>query len=138
VLAGCGNAAQQDKIDELTKKVTTLEKRVKALETGHKAPRGKAGKAKAKAGKAKAPGSQAPKGTVEVTGDASKVMLTNGKRNFPVPGDLPAGEYTVLAAFDAAAEPAQAGTATVTAEKPITLDCKSAEKTCTAAPSSAP
>jgi hypothetical protein len=128
-LMGCGNAAQQEKIDELAKKVTTLEKRVKAIEGKGKA-KGKASKGKAGKGKAKAP--VGPKAKVATTGDASKVLLSNGKRKFTLPGDVPAGEYKILASFDAGAEPAEVGTATVTADQPLTIDCEASARRCAA------
>lgn len=132
LLGGCGSASQDEKIEELSRKVATLEKRVKAAEGGKKGAKGKAAKGKSKAGKTKAPPA-GPKARVEVAGDATKVLLTNGKRKFTLPGDVPVGEYTVLAAFEESAQPAQAGAATVTEGKTTTLTCTTASKACTAA-----
>ena len=58
------------------------------------------------------------------------MLLTNGKRNFTLPGEVPVGEYTVLAAFEATAQPAQAGTATVTTDGVTTITCAAADKAC--------
>lgn len=133
-LGGCSAAGQDEKLEELSRKVATLEKRLKAVEGGKKG-KGKAAKGKSKAGKTKtkAPVPVGPKAKVEVAGDATKVLLTNGKRKFTLPGDVPVGEYTVLASFEESAQPAEAGTATVTEGKVTTLTCTLAEKACTAA-----
>jgi outer membrane murein-binding lipoprotein Lpp len=125
-LAGCGSAAQGEKIDELAKKVTTLDKRVKVLEG-----KSKSGKSKGKAskGKAKSPAA-GPKGKVELTGDAKKVLLSNGKRKFTLPGDVPAGDYKILASFDEASEPAETGSAVVAADSTLTISCVGSTKKC--------
>ena len=122
LLTGCAATAQQDKVDELTKKVATLEKRVKALESGKgkKAPKGAKGKT-----------ATGPATEVKASGDAKKVLLTDGKRKFPVPGKVPAGEYSILASFEETAQPAQSGTLTVT-DQPVTIACVAADKACKA------
>lgn len=136
LLTGCAGTAQQEKVDELTKKVATLEKRVKALESGKgkKAPKGKApakGKSKAAPKGAKGKTATGPATEVKASGDAKKVLLTDGKRKFPVPGKVPAGEYSILASFEETAQPAQSGTLTVT-DQPVTIQCVAADKACKA------
>ncbi len=131
-LLGCGNAAQQEKIDDLSKKVTTLDKRVKAIE----GPKGKANKSKGKgkaATKSKAKAPAGPKGKVALSGDATKVLLANGKRKFTLPGDVPAGEYKILASFDDASEATEVGDAVVVGESTLTISCAALTETCTAA-----
>ncbi len=132
-VGGCGAAGQDEKLEELSRKVATLEKRLKTLEGGKKGAKGKSAKGKSKSGKGKAKAPAGPKAKVEVAGDAVKVLLTNGKRKFTLPGEVPVGEYTVLASFEETAEPAQAGAATVTEGKTTTLTCTTADKACTAA-----
>ncbi len=128
-LLGCGNAAQQEKIDELSKRVTTLDKRVKAIE----GPKGKANKSKGKATKGKAKAPAGPKGKVALSGDATKVLLANGKRKFTLPGDVPAGEYKILASFGDTSETSEVGDAVVTAEETLTISCAASTESCTAA-----
>jgi hypothetical protein len=128
-------------VADLKRRVAQLEKggvakgakakagKAKAGKAG-KAKAGKAGKAgKAKAGKAKAPAG--PKVVVELTGDATKVSLNNGKRGFSVPGAVPAGSYTIQAAFAGDAELADMGSLQVEAGSPVSLNCASATRTCT-------
>ncbi len=124
-LFGCASASQE-KLDELGKKVVTLEKRVKALEG-----KGKASKSKGKATKTKAKSpAPGPKGKVTLTGDAKKVLLSHDKRKFTLPGDVPAGEYKILASFADGDEPAEVGAATVAADATLTIDCAAATKKC--------
>lgn len=130
-VGGCANGEQADKIEVLERKVGTLEKRVKALETKSKgkAP-AKGGKAKAPAKGAKAKAPAAPKGTVAVEGDATLVKLSNGKKQFKIPGAVPAGDYKIMAAFEESAQPAEVGTAKVTADATTTISCSAADKSC--------
>lgn len=133
----------ESEIAELRQRVANLERQAgKPGMPGMpgKAKAGKIGKAgKAKAGgpakakvkakaKTKAPG---PRGTLELLGEVTKVVVDDGKRTFPVPGMVPVGGYTLKAAFT--------GDAALTAMGPVqvgpgvtTITCDPALKACTA------
>ena len=139
----------ESEIAELRQRVATLERqagkpgmpgmpgKAKAGKIGKVGKIGKAGKAKAggpakakvKAkAKTKAPG---PRGTLELMGEVTKVIVDDGKRTFPVPGMVPVGGYTLKAAFT--------GDAALTAMGPVqvgpgvtTITCDPALKSCTA------
>ena len=144
--SSCADTTQLEKeVADLKRRVTQLErggvakgakaKAGKAKAGKPKAGKAKAGKAKAgkakagkaKAGKSKAPG---PRVVVELTGDATKVSLNNGKRGFSVPGPVPIGDYTIQAAFPGDAALSDVGTLTVVEGATVTLDCASAQRTC--------
>ena len=149
--SSCADTTQLEKeVADLKRRVTQLErggvaKGAKAKAGKAKAGKAKAGKAKAgkakagkakagkakagkaKAGKSKAPG---PRVVVELTGDATKVSLNNGKRGFSVPGPVPIGDYTIQAAFPGDAALSDVGTLTVVEGATVTLDCASAQRTC--------
>lgn len=151
MLAGCADTSKLEaEVSDLKRRVTQLEKggakgaKAKgakgAKAKGGKAKGGKAKGAKAKGGKAKggkAKGGKAkgkapagPKVVVELTGDATKVSLNNGKRGFTVPGAVPVGDYTIQAAFAGDAALADMGEVTVEPGGTVTLTCSSASRTC--------
>ncbi len=144
MLTACADTANLEKeVADLKRRVTQLEKAGGGAAKGAKAGKAKAGKAtKAKAGKAgkagKAKGAKAgkakapagPKVAVELTGDATKVSLNNGKRGFSVPGEIPVGEYTIQAAFAGDAALADVGSLTVVEGAAITVSCSSANRAC--------
>ncbi len=130
-------------VSDLKRRVAQLEKggAKGAKAKGGKAKAGKAGKAKggkakggkAKAGKAKGGKAKAPAGpkvVVELSGDATKVSLNNGKRGFSVPGPVPVGKYTIQAAFAGDAALADVGTLQVDEGSTITVTCASSTRTC--------
>jgi hypothetical protein len=143
--AGCADTtAIETELAELKRRVAVLEKSgpakgAKAGKAG-KARKAKAGKGeKAKAGKGekaktgKTKGEKAPvgpKGTVELSGDATKVTLDDGRRTYPIPGAVPVGLYTIKAAF--AGDAALAKMATVEVQDGVTtaILCDSVARTC--------
>ena len=144
-LGGCfgSEAGPVDgEVDQLKQRVTRLENRVKNLE-GRGNRQGKAGKTpaagqgrngKAPAGKSKGgktPGPAPQPVDLSIEGDAKAVVLTNGQRKFKVPGKIPPGEFTVLAAFG---EETLAKKGTIAIEdgtEQATLLCDSVASTCT-------
>ncbi len=142
MLAGCADTSKLEaEVADLKRRVAQLEKgggakgaKAKGAKAkGGKAKAGKAGKAKAgkaKGGKAKGKAPAGPKVVVELTGDATKVSLNNGKRGFTVPGAVPVGDYTIQAAFAGDAALADLGKVTVEPGGTVTLTCSAATRTC--------
>jgi len=147
------DAPTKEDLDAVKRRLTSVEKRVKAVEGKGGAGQGKAGKAKGRAGGAKAKkkgggkdkkgGGKAKKGgepnaptedlgpvvSIDVEGDASKVVLMKARKKYAVPGQVPAsGEYTVLAAFPDT-KPMEAGRIEV-GEADAVLSCDGEDKTC--------
>lgn len=149
-LAACNGGSDDKVVLDLQKRVTQLEKKVKSLEAVAKGrgakPGAEKGKTSAEKGKASAEkGKSSDKGaadkggkstdsanlaTVKAEGDAAKVVLSQGKKKFKIPGKVPPGSYTVLASFDAAKAPEEAGKIEVKAKKSLTLSCSEADATC--------
>lgn len=132
LMSGCGGDDPG-----LKKKVDQLERRVESLERvgGKKGEKGKHAKADAKkegegaqAAAGAAVDESAPKGKVEVSGDATKVALLRNGSRFEVPGNVPAGAYQVVARFGD--QKVEAGPLEVAAGQTTTVLCTAAEKKC--------
>ena len=152
-LSSCASpetAKLKDDVEALKRRVAALEKdraggakgakAAKAGKTeGAKAKGGKVkgGKAKADGAKAKTKAPPGPKGTVVVEGDAAKVALDNTKRMFQ-PGEIPAGDYSLKAAFGEDTELAKVLDRTVTEGATVTVACVAATKTCAVKEPTAP
>ena len=131
--SACADTTQLEaEVSDLKRRVSQLEKASGRAKAGKgakgKAAKGKAAKGKTSKGKAKAPAT--PKVVVELTGDATKVSLHNGKRGFSVPGAVPAGEYTVQAAFAGDATLSDVGSITLEPGGTTVLDCSAETRTC--------
>ena len=133
ISSACADTTQLEaEVSDLKRRVSQLEKASGRAKAGKgakgKAAKGKTTKGKTGKGKAKAPA--APKVVVELTGDATKVSLHNGKRGFSVPGAVPAGEYTVQAAFAGDATLADVGSITLEPGGTTVLACSAETRTC--------
>jgi len=69
-------------------------------------------------------------GTIAVDGDASGVELVAGEERYPVPGEVPAGRYTIEATFGDEVVPS--GTVAITEGSTVRLVCNSLFARCTA------
>ena len=138
ISSACADTTQLEaEVSDLKRRVSQLEKASGRAKAGKgakgKAAKGKAAKGKTtkgKTGKGKAKAPAAPKVVVELTGDATKVSLHNGKRGFSVPGAVPAGEYTVQAAFAGDATLADVGSITLEPGGTTVLACSAETRTC--------
>jgi hypothetical protein len=74
------------------------------------------------------PAVKGPGGTVLVRGDATRVWLVSGTKRLS-PGEVPAGSYTIMAAFPST-EAAVAGQLTLQANETVTLNCQSSFALC--------
>lgn len=144
LLTGCpaaDEATKEDEVEALKKRVTRLETRLRQIEGRLGKPgAGKPGAGKPGAPRGKAPGGKAPEAPtgptreLKVEGDAKAVMLTGAQRRYRIPGQVPAGDYRVLAAFGE--DPlAPKGTLTVPpGETALTVSCTQAADSCTLKP----
>jgi serine/threonine protein kinase len=66
---------------------------------------------------------------VTLTGDARTVWLTNDAGMFPIPGDVPQGQYQIKAWFSSA-KPVIAGSKTITGGQNGTVNCNSFMERC--------
>ena len=140
LVGGCGafgdtDAPTRDEIEALDRRIGQVEKRTKTLEKRvlneadkpDKKPPENNKKGEDPEGEEKPP---VVKTKVAVQGDATRVVLTVGKRRLVLPAEVPVGEYAIMAAF-ADQKPVKTGNVTVEKNKPLTLTCTAASKTCT-------
>jgi hypothetical protein len=134
---GCSSsneAAQNDKIDALERRVTSLERRLGGDDKGSKRKGRKAppaNEAAAAKSKTKVKGGKAPaaeKATVRVDTDVAVHLLKQRKR-FDIPGPVPPGTYKVMATFPGA-KAEGAGSITLAAASEVTLTCDPDAKLC--------
>jgi hypothetical protein len=140
VLAGCKAADDSEvtvqspletRVVQLEKRVKTLEKRLTELKqtAAKKKPDHEKEKEKDRE-KRKKDEVTGPAGTVNVEGDAKRVLLTADKKRVSLPGAVGEGEYTIMAAFGEE-KPIEVGALTVVADKIFTVTCDAKLKTCT-------
>ena len=67
--------------------------------------------------------------SVAITGDATRVTLIRDGKEYPVPGKVPPGSYTIQAVFPAS-PPVSAGSVTVIDGQPVTVSCGAAFQKC--------
>ncbi|MEZ4319085.1 MAG: hypothetical protein R3F61_16340 [Myxococcota bacterium] len=128
-VASCGPS--QAEVDALERRLSTLEKRVRSLEGGGGG--GMAAKGKAKSKQKARGGKVTPsddKAQVDVVGEVEAVMLQDADEKWPVPAVVSAGEYRILASFEAGGAPVDAGAITVKASTPMRVVCAVSTRTC--------
>ena len=107
------------RVDQLEERINVLDRRLDNVAKGQEEP------------VATALPDDAPGGTVEVQGNARKVVLVREDQRIPVPGRVPEGDWTIRAAFKGTRLD-DAGTVNVVVDETVTLLCTRNDLSCTA------
>jgi len=119
--------AKDKQIAELIDRVNKLEQRLKVVEE-----RPGRGKTPTKKPQPRRPEPDGPLVAIKLTGDATKVLLAaGGERKWRLPGRVPAGEYSLLAAFGEG-KLERRSKIYVREGEPMSLNCMSSTESCSA------